>query len=77
MDGKIIIVDQLSFCTPDYSPFPSSTVPLVGGILDSYVSVGTYILKVSSLLGYFTLSPLEVWRMVSMVSNIPHDPNNC
>ena len=41
LDGKIVTVDQLSAFTLDYSTLPSSTVPLVGGITDSYVSVGT------------------------------------
>lgn len=39
--GRIVIVDQFSFCTLDYSPLPSGTIPLVGGIPDSNVNVGT------------------------------------
>jgi len=51
-------------------------VPLAGGIPDSYVSVGTDLLKGSSLLGFFPLPPPEVPQMICMVSIIPHDPTN-
>ena len=53
LDGKIVTVVQLSFYTPDYATLPSSTVPLIGGFPDSYVSIGTGLLKASSLLGCF------------------------
>ena len=52
---KIVTVDQISFCTPDYAMLPSRTVPLIGGFLDSYVSIGTGLLKASSLMGWFPL----------------------
>jgi len=55
LDGKIITIDQLSLCTPDYSPLPSGSVPLVAGGTDSYVSLGTGLLKTSSLMGCFPL----------------------
>lgn len=32
LDGKVVTVDQLSFCTPNYSSLPSGYVPLVGGV---------------------------------------------
>ena len=57
LDEKVITVDQLSFCTPDYSPLPSGSVPLVGGGTDSYVSIGTGLLKASSRMGCFPLQP--------------------
>jgi len=57
LDGSIFTMDQLSFCTPDYSPLPSDIVPLVGGIPDSYVSICTGLLKGSSLMGCFHLPP--------------------
>lgn len=72
LDGKVVIVDQLSFCTPDYSLLPSGFVPLVGGVPDSYVSIGTSLLMASSLMGCFPLLPLAVPQMVNMVSSIPH-----
>jgi len=75
LDRKIVTVDQLSFCTPDYSLLLSGFVPLVGGVLDSYISINTGLLKGSSLMGCFpTFSP-AVPRTVSIVSSIPHEPN--
>ena len=68
LDGKIVTVDQLSFCTPDYTTLPSSTVPLIGGFPDSYVSIGTGLLKASSLLGCFPLPPLQIPNTVAMIS---------
>ena len=56
LDGKVVTVDQLSFCTPDYSPLPSGFVPLIRGGIDSYVSLGTGLLKASSLMGFSLLS---------------------
>lgn len=75
-NGKIITVDQLSFCTPNYSPLPSSSVPLVGGVSDSYVSIGTGLLKACSLMGCFPLQPPKVPQSVNMISSIPHEQND-
>ena len=61
-------MDQLSFCTPDYNTLPSSTVPLIGGFPDSYVSIGTGLLKASSLLGCFPLPPPDIPNTVAMIS---------
>ena len=72
LDGKIVTMDQLSFCTPNYSPLPSGFVPLMGGVPDSYVSINTGLLKGSSLMGCFPLPPPTVLQTVSMVSSIPH-----
>ena len=55
LDGKVVTVDQLSFCTLDYSPLPSGFVPLVGGVPNSYVTLGTGLLKATSLMGCFPL----------------------
>jgi len=66
-------VDQLSFCTPDYSSFPSSFVPLIGGVSDSYVNIGTGLVKASLLMGCFPLQPPQVSQMVNMISSIPHE----
>ena len=68
LDGKIVVVDHLSFCTPDYATLPSSIVPLIGGFPDSYVSIGTSLLKASSLLGFFPLPPPQILNMVAMIS---------
>lgn len=72
-DGKIVIVDQLSFCTPYYSPLLSSFVPLIGGVPNSYVSIGTGLLKASSLMGCLTLQLPKFSQMVNMLSSIPHE----
>ena len=55
LDGKIVTVDHLSFFTLDYSLLPSSFVPLVGVVNNSYVSISTSLLKASSLMGCFPL----------------------
>lgn len=73
LDGKVVTVDQLSFCTPNYSPLPSGFVPLVGGVPNSYVSLGTGLLKASSLMGCFPIEPPKVSHMVNMISSIPHE----
>ena len=62
------MMDQLSFYTPDYATLPSSTVPLIGGVTDSYVSIGTGLLKASSLLGFFPLPPPQIPNTVAMIS---------
>lgn len=56
--------------------FPSSTIPLVGGIPNSYVSISTDLLKGSSFMGFFPLLPPKVPLTIFMVSTIPHDPTN-
>ena len=76
LDGKVIIVDQFSFYTPDYSPLPSGSVPLVRGGTDSYVSLGTNLLKASYLMGYFPLQPLKVSESFNMLSSFPHEQTN-
>jgi hypothetical protein len=45
----------------------------VGGVPDSYVSIGTGLLKASSLMGCFPLQPPKVPQMVNMLSSIPHE----
>ncbi len=55
LDGKVIKVDQLSFCTPNYSPLLNGSVPLVGGVTDIFFHIGTGQLKDSSLMGCFPL----------------------
>ena len=68
LDGKIVTVDLLSFCSPNYATLPSSTIPLIGGVLDSYISIGTGLLKASSLMGFFPLPPPKVPNIVAMIS---------
>lgn len=48
----------------------------MGGVPESYVSIGTGLLKASSLMGCFPLQPLKVSYMVSMLSSIPHEHTN-
>jgi len=57
LDGRIVIMDQLSFCTLDYSPLRNGSICLVGGVPNSYISIGTSLLKGSSLMGCFPLLP--------------------
>ena len=73
LDGKIVTVDQLSFCTPDYSSLPSNSVPLVGGVPNSYVSIGIGLLKASSLMGFFPLQLPKVSKSINMLSYFPHE----
>lgn len=51
LDGRIGIVDNFFFCTLYYAPLPSESLPLVGGIPNSYVNIGTSLLKDSSMMG--------------------------
>lgn len=73
LDGKVITMDHFSFYKPDYSPLRSGFVPLVGRGFDCYVSLGTGLLKASSLMGCFPLPPLQVSQSVNMLSSIPHE----
>ena len=59
-DGKVITMDQLSFYTSDYSPLPNISVPLVGGVTGSFVSIGIDLLKASSMMGCFPLPSPQV-----------------
>ena len=47
---------------------PSSTIALIGGFSDSYVSIGTDLLNASSLLGCFPLPPPEIPKTIVMIS---------
>lgn len=64
-EGKIVLVDQLSF----FSSGPSSgNVPYVGNTEIPYESVGVGLFKDSALMGTFTLPPPNV-HLVNMISN--------
>lgn len=76
LDGNIVTVDQLSFFSLYYSLLPSGSIPLVGGVPDSYVSINIGLLKGSSLMGCFPLLLPTVPHTVNMVSSIPHEPTN-
>ena len=45
----------------------------MGGVPDSYVNIGTSLLKGSSLMVFFPLLPPVVPQVVNMVSSIPHE----
>lgn len=60
LDGKEVTVDQLSFCTPNYSTLLGSFVPLVGGVPNSYVSLSANLLKAYSLIYCFPLQLSKV-----------------
>jgi len=76
LDGNVVTVGLLSFFSLDYSPLPSSYVPLVGGVHDTYVSIDTSLFKASSLMGCFPLQLPKVSQMVNMLSSIPHEHTN-
>jgi len=73
LDENVVTVYQLSFFATDYSLLPSGSKTLVGGVPNSYINIGTSLLKASSLTGCFPLLPPAVPQMVNMVSSIPHD----
>ena len=80
-DGKIVTVDQLSFYTLDYSSLPSSSIPLVGGVPDSYVSISIGLLNASSLMDCFPLQQPKVSQMVHgsyrLLQTLTHIENKC
>jgi len=76
LDGKVVTVDHFSFCTLDYSPLQSGSKPLVGGGTKYYVSLGTGLLKASSLMDFFPLQSPKVSQMVNILSSIPHELTN-
>lgn len=61
-------LDQLSFCTLYFQPSTSNNVRLVGGTPENFVSIGTSLLKGSSLFGCFPLILPEVPMTISMAS---------
>ena len=54
--GKIVIVDQIDYCTPDIHNSTMNNVPFLGSVL-GYESVGLGLLKDSSLMGIFNFPP--------------------
>jgi hypothetical protein len=51
--GKIVIVDQLDFCTTDTRAPATNNIPLLGDHKITYESIGVGLLKYSSLMGTF------------------------
>lgn len=68
-EGKIVTVDQLSFFS---SSSTNRNVPYVGNTVIPYESVGAGLFKDSTLMGTFTLPPLNV-HSVNMIS-VSMDP---
>lgn len=55
--GKIIIVDQLDFCTSDLRTNTKSTIPLINDSSSKPEIIGAGLFKDSSLMGLFPSSP--------------------
>jgi hypothetical protein len=51
--GKIVIVDQLDFCTTDAHVPATDNIPFLGDHMITYESVGVGLLKYYSLMGTF------------------------
>jgi hypothetical protein len=68
--GKIILIDQIVFCTPEILSNVGPNVPFVGDTMQSYMSVGVGILKDPSLMGIFPLPPLSPTTNVSPINMI-------
>ena len=68
--GRIVIIDQLNYCTPDIGNHGLNNVPFVDDYKLSYESVGVGLLKDSSLMGTFPLSTLNSLPKVAIVNTI-------
>jgi hypothetical protein len=69
--GKIVIVDQLDFCTTDARAPTTNNIPFLGDHKITYESIGVGLLKYSSLMGTFpTPLPLNTHHIatVDMIS---------
>ena len=51
--GKIVIVDQLDFCTTDARAPATNNIPFLGDHKITYESIGVGLIKYSSLMGTF------------------------
>jgi hypothetical protein len=56
-EGKVVTIDQLSYCMLDSRTNVSMNIPFVSGSMGAYDSVGVGMFKDSSLMGTFTLPP--------------------
>ena len=69
--GKIVTINQLQYCTPNYlQNHTSNNVTLVDYSKSVYESVGVGLLKNSSLMGTFTLfatAPTPQFSMVNVI----------
>ena len=61
--GKIIIVNQLDFCTLDLRPQANSSVPLISDSLSNAQSIGTGLFKDPCLMGVFPLPAPDLSTM--------------
>jgi hypothetical protein len=73
---KIVTLDQLDYCTPDLHASPKSNVPFLGHSNLEYESLGVCLLKYSSLMGFFPLSPLDTPKVstLNMISTQVQQP---
>jgi hypothetical protein len=68
--GKIVIVDQLDYCTLDINNHSKNNIPFLGHSNFEYESVGVGLLKDSSLMGVFPLPPPDPPHQVAMLNMI-------
>ena len=55
--GKIVMIDQIMFCTLDLGSNVGSNVPFVGDTQHYYIHVGAGMFKYPSLMGILTFLP--------------------
>jgi len=72
--GEIVTIDHLDYYTPDLRTNSNTNVSFVEDSPRGYASVGVGILKDSSLLGAFPLSPLDITHIdiFNMIYSIGH-----
>jgi hypothetical protein len=73
--GKIVIIDQLNFCTTDARTPTTNNIPFLGDHKITYESIGVGLLKDSSLMGTFpTPLPLTTHHIaiVDMISTVTY-----
>jgi hypothetical protein len=68
--GKIIVIDQLVFCTPDLGSNAGSNVPFIGDTTHSYMNVSVGMFKYPSLMGISPLSPTSLTTNITPIDMI-------
>jgi hypothetical protein len=68
--GKIVMIDQLVFYTPNLRSNVRSNIPFVGDTQQSYMNVGVGMFKYPSLMGIFSLLPPPPTTKISPINMI-------
>ena len=68
-------IDQLEFCSPDVTTPTANNIPMLGQSPPPYQSIGVGMLKYSTLMGVFPLTPpsMEVVT-INMISMTDYSP---